>query len=274
MNDLVPIGRFSRMTRLSVKALRHYAELGILEPSWVDPSSGYRYYRPAQANLAEAIRVLRSVDMPLDEIGEILAQHDPELVAKRLHMHRERLQERLADQERMLRYLEHLIEREEGLMPYEVSIKQVEPRRVAGHRLHTKLETIGVDIGTGFGVLMQALGMAQAAPAGAPFIIYHDVIDEQTHGDIELCVPVPAGMSGPDGPVEWKDLDGGTVASTIHRGPYDQIGPAYHTVSGWIQDHGHQTIGAPREIYLNDPQQVAEEDILTEVQWPIADEES
>ena len=73
MDDLLPIGRFSKATRLSVKALRHYDELGLLRPAFVDPSSGYRYYRPAQANQAEAIRILRSVEMPLEEIGELLA---------------------------------------------------------------------------------------------------------------------------------------------------------------------------------------------------------
>jgi DNA-binding transcriptional MerR regulator len=65
VDDLLPIGRFAKATRLSVKALRHYDELGLLRPAFVDPSSGYRYYRPAQANQAEAIRILRSVEMPL-----------------------------------------------------------------------------------------------------------------------------------------------------------------------------------------------------------------
>ena len=69
MEDLVPIGRFSRMTRLSIKALRLYDGLGLLTPAWVDPSSSYRYYRLGQANRAEAIRVLRQVDMPLEEIA-------------------------------------------------------------------------------------------------------------------------------------------------------------------------------------------------------------
>ena len=82
MDDLLPIGRFSKATRLSVKALRHYDELGLLRPAWVDPSSGYRYYRPAQANQAEAIRILRSVELPLEEIGAVLADGDQ--VAERL----------------------------------------------------------------------------------------------------------------------------------------------------------------------------------------------
>ena len=39
-NDLLPIGRFARLCRLSVKQLRHYDDLGLLAPAWVDPSSG------------------------------------------------------------------------------------------------------------------------------------------------------------------------------------------------------------------------------------------
>ena len=78
--NLVPIGRFSKMTRLSVKALRLYDEIGLLNPARVDPSSGYRYYELGQANRAEAVRILRSVDMPLDEIRAVLDEDDPELV--------------------------------------------------------------------------------------------------------------------------------------------------------------------------------------------------
>lgn len=271
MDNLVPIGRFSRMTRLSIKALRLYNELGLLVPSWIDPSSGYRYYRAAQANRAEAIRILRGVDMPLDEIAEVLAEDDPEMISKRLAMHRERLEERLADQERMLRFLERLIEREEGIMPYDVTIKTVDAQPVASFVVHTDLTKIADDIAGGFATLMGAIGAASTQVVGAPFIVYHDVIDEQTHGNIELCAPVPLGVHAPSNGVEWKEFPAGSVASTMHRGPYSEIAPAYHTVSGWIQDHGHELTGPPREIYLNDPETVAPEDLLTEVQFPIED---
>ena len=85
------IGEFSRIARVSARLLRYYDELGLLRPAYVDPSSGYRYYRPAQANQAEAIRILRSVDMPLEEIGAVLADGGGEPVTKRLGRHRERL---------------------------------------------------------------------------------------------------------------------------------------------------------------------------------------
>jgi DNA-binding transcriptional MerR regulator len=79
VQNLLPIGRFSKMTRLSVKALRHYDELGLLAPAVVDPFSGYRYYTYSQANRAEAIRILRGLDVPLEDVRELLASEDPEI---------------------------------------------------------------------------------------------------------------------------------------------------------------------------------------------------
>ncbi len=178
------------MTRLSVKALRLYDENGLLPPAHIDPSSGYRYYSLGQANRAEAVRILRSVDMPLDEIRAVLETDDPELVHKQLVVHRERLAERLATQERMLVYLESLIQRKEGIMPYDVQVMEATPQMVAATKIRTNLRSIGNDIGAGFGTLMHALGREGVSPSGAPLIVYHDVIDEETEGHIEICVPV------------------------------------------------------------------------------------
>ena len=269
--NLVPIGRFSKMTRLSVKALRLYDENGLLPPAYVDPSSGYRYYDLGQANRAEAVRILRSVDMPLDEIRVLLETDDPELVHKQLVAHRERLAERLAAQERTLAYLEALIQRKEGIMPRDVQVTEVAPQLVAATKVHTSLSRIGDDIGAGFGTLMMTLGREGLAPSGAPLIVYPDVIDEETDGDLEICVPVAAPISG-DGDVYSRELEGGTMATTVHHGPYNQIGQAYHTLTGWISEHGHDIAGPPRETYLNDPQMVSPEELLTRVEFPICSE--
>jgi len=268
---LVPIGRFSKMTRLSVKALRLYDEIGLLLPAHVDESSGYRYYHLGQANRAEAVRILRSVDMPLDEIKTILDEDDPEVAQKQLVMHRERLAERLAAQERMLAYLESLIQRKEGIMPYDIQIAEVEPQLIAAITKHTTFRQIGDDIAAGFGSLVHAMGREGAEASGPPLIVFHSVIDEETAGDVEICIPVTAGIAG-DSDVYSRELEGGTVATTMHRGPYEQIAPAYHTITGWISEHGHEMAGPPREIYLNDPQTVPPEELLTRVEFPIVPE--
>lgn len=267
MSHMVPIGRFSKMTRLSIKALRLYDEIGLLRPAWVDDSSGYRYYEPGQANRAEAIRILRRVDMPLEEIREILDFEDPSEAKAALKRHHDRLVTRLADQRRMLEYLETIIDRER-IMPYDIAVEQVSARTVAAVRRATSLETIGEDIGAGFGELMQFIGGGGAMPVGAPFIVYWDIIDEETSGDVELCVPVREGLTGTDR-IEVKTLPSETVAWTMHHGPYQEISPAYHTLTGWISEHGHEMTGPPREIYLNDPTTVSEDELLTRVEWPI-----
>ncbi len=269
--NLVTIGRFSKMTRLSVRALRRYDEHGLLPPAHVDPSSGYRYYHPTQANRAEAVRILRSVDMPLDEIRAILETDDPELAHKQLVAHRERLAERLAAQERMLAYLELLIQREEGIMPYDVEIIDETPQLVAATRIRTTLSRIGTDIGAGFGTLTWALGREEVEIAGPPLLVYHDMIDEETAGDVEIGVPVDRALPG-HGEVYGRELEGGAMAATVHHGPYEEIAPAYHTVIGWISEHGHEIAGPPREIYLNDPQVVPREELRTRVEVPIVGE--
>ena len=146
MDVLVSIGRFSEMTRLSVKALRHYHHIGLLEPAEVDSQTGYRYYHVGQANQAEAIRVLRSLDMPLEAVADVLASDEPDLVAKLLEHHRLRLQENLDHQQRMLAYLEQLINKETTLMPYEITVKDVPTINIASIRIHTGVATVGRDV--------------------------------------------------------------------------------------------------------------------------------
>lgn len=266
---LIPIGQFSSMTRLSVKALRLYDSKGILCPAYVDPDTQYRYYRVEQADRAEAIRLLRSVEMPLDDIRNILDAKDQEEAGRRLRAHRERLAERVAAQERMLAYLESIIRRKEIAMSYSIEVTEVEPTHVAGVRMHTDLGHIAGDIYAGLGTLMAAVQRSGNAPSGEPLTVYHDVIDEETAGDVEVCVPVAPDFVG-DETVAVRELEGGPMATTIHRGPYEELSRAYRMLTHWIGEQGYEIVGPPREFYLNDPREVPPEELLTRVEWPVS----
>jgi DNA-binding transcriptional MerR regulator len=74
MENLMPIGEFASASRLSQKALRLYGENALLPPAWVDPGSGYRYYRPDQLREATLISLLRRGGMPLTEIRAFLRE--------------------------------------------------------------------------------------------------------------------------------------------------------------------------------------------------------
>lgn len=269
MPNLIPIGRFSRVTRLSIKALRHYDEAGLLTPAWVDPSSGYRYYTYAQASQAEVIRVMRSLDLPLDEVREVLTAGDRDVVTKVLDRHRVRLEEVLDRQSRMLAFLRRLIDQEGSVMPYEITLKEVPAQHVAVLRRPVTATTIGQEVGAGYATLGQAIGRSGAGFAGPPFLVMVQLADDESTGEIEVGFPVLSPFAG-DGEVTGNEVPAMLVASTVHRGPYDEAGPAYHAVEAWIQEHGHASAGAPREIYLTDPTTTPDPaDYVTEIQFPI-----
>lgn len=264
---LLSIGRFSDATRLSVKALRLYDELGLLTPRYVDGSNGYRYYGPDQASRATAIRLLRKVDMPLEEIGQVLDAAETRR-SELMTAHLRRLEEALRSHREKVAAFRDLMEGNEPLIAYEVERKEMPDQQVASITSEVTMGTVGEAIASGFAAIMSALGTAGIGPTGAPFLVMHDVIDEENEGTIEICIPVAAGFAGQD-LVRSRLLVGGTAAATTHRGAYDEVAPAYHAVSSWMADNGWEPSGPPRETYLNDPTQVSLDEQLTEVAWPM-----
>jgi len=154
-------------------------------------------------------------------------------------------------------------------MPYEVQIEDVEPQPIGAIKKHTTLNEFGDSIGAGFGELVGALAGQGMSASGAPLVVYHTIIDADTGGDIEICLPVDAAVTAV-GDVYGRDLEGGTMATTVHNGPYQDIGSAYQALMAWIPEHGHEIAGPPREIYLNDPQTVPPAQLLTRVEFPIS----
>ena len=69
---VLSIGEFSNICKVSTKTLRYYAEIGLLEPSEVNPENGYRYYSIEQLKTMLFINRLKSYSFSLDEIKKIL----------------------------------------------------------------------------------------------------------------------------------------------------------------------------------------------------------
>lgn len=101
-DDLLVIGRFARLAGLSVGALRHYDELDLFRPAFIDPATGYRSYRRDQLATAQAIARLRDLEVPLDAIRAYLAADDPTDQRRVLADHRVRLAARTARLQRVL----------------------------------------------------------------------------------------------------------------------------------------------------------------------------
>src|SRR4051794_24283862 len=110
MAELMSIGRFARLTGLSSKALRLYDRLGVLSPAVIDFASGDRYYHREQEPLARRIQLLRSLEMPLTQIRQLLTTQDPTAARSQLAGHRHCLEQRISGYERALANL-HALDR-------------------------------------------------------------------------------------------------------------------------------------------------------------------
>jgi effector-binding domain-containing protein len=261
----MPIGRFAKASRLSVRSLRNYDEAGLLPAALVDPGSGYRYYRVEQLARAGVIRMLRSLDVGLPAIAEFLAAEDPGGV---LASHLVELEARRDELDRMIGRVTHLLQTKDFAMDTGIAVKDVAEQRVAAFRCSATQSEIFQAIPDGFGRVLAVLG--DIVPAGIPFALFHAFPDADTAGEVSMCVPIDpqCAIESGDG-VEVAVLPASAMAAIVHRGPYEDMQEAYASVASWIHARGHAIVGPSREIYLNSPAEAGQDDLLTEIQWPI-----
>jgi DNA-binding transcriptional MerR regulator len=262
LEDLMPIGRFARACRLSVKALRHYDALGLLAPAFVDPDSGYRYYGREQVRPAVAIALLRSLDVPLPAIRELLDAGD---VARIVTGERRRLEQEIERRRGALRTLERILGSGE-LFPYEVHVVD-EPRRRVARLVREARPGRLVEDSTALVAELVALAARLRWSWGDPIIgLYPPELREPC--PVAACVTL---ADEPDeaGGAELVDLEGGPMAGLTHVGPYEELPLSYFALFAWAQERGHELGGPVREIYVNDPQQVDVSMLTTHVMIPI-----
>ncbi|WP_433176056.1 MerR family transcriptional regulator [Actinoallomurus sp. CA-150999] len=252
MNDgYLPIGRFARLCRLSVKQLRHYDQLGLLAPAHVDPDTGYRYYRAGQAREALLIGLLRSLDVPLVEVGRVLAGE-----AGVLGGVRDRMEADLARRRRTLATLDRVLA--DGLPRAEVSLVSEPARRVVMAREVADQEEIGAVTSACVVRLIEATG-----PPTSPLVGLFPL-------DLSPRVEVAVAAEAEDGP---DILPGGVYASATHIGPYDQLALTGHALFAWVTAHGHTPLGPLREVYISAPAATPPEQLVTHLMIKLEDPE-
>ena len=251
--DLLSIGTFASMTRLSIKALRLYDQLGLLHPHHVDPQSGYRFYEQSQLVRARMIRMLRDMDMPLATIRQALAAlavssaEAETLVLEYLAM-RERQIEQIKQQ---VSHFIHLIQQEKNPMSLEVNVKKIATQQVLSMTHHIKVNQLDKTIRESVATMYDLLKEQNLEAIDAPFGIFHGAINEEEDGPIEICLPANGTIKGSD-TVQVKQLQGGDAACVMMLGAqtdFPAILGAYDAAADWINKNGYTMAEPPREIW-------------------------
>ena len=255
--DLLSIGTFANMTRLSLKALRLYDELGILRPLHIDPQTGYRYYGADQLPSARMIRTMRDMDMPLATIRRMLAvlpvsQAQAELIVREHLEARERQLELIRG---LARQFTKQLKPEANIMNLEVEVKEIPTQQIISITRRHTVDGLGKQEEKDIGALFALANDLGVRTLGAPFGIYHGPVSEKEDGPVETCLAVEGKLEGRD-PIEVKQLEGGKAACVTLTGElchYPELLAAYDTAVDWIQKNGFEATQPPREIWYTGP---------------------
>lgn len=243
---LLPIGRFARLCRLSVKQLRHYDDLGLLRPAAVDPLTGYRSYAPEQARDALTVALLRTLEVPLPTIRDLLGG-DHATVTRLLATERDRMEGELERRRGALRTIRRLLD--QGLGGPPVTLASEPDRHLLVARATCGAAEIAAATG---GCVRQLLAAAESADlAWNPPIIGLFPLDMEE--PLAIAVGVETGGDADAPGLDAARLPGGPTAVTTHVGPYAELPPTYHALLAWVYEHGHTPTGPIQEVYLTDP---------------------
>ena len=250
---LLTIGEFSRLSRISVRMLRHYDEHGVLHPTRTDPFSGYRYYSAELLRTASRVCELRDVGLRVAEIAACTALlDDPAGLRAVLAEQRDRLNVDADAVAARLRKVDHLITRLEA-PTVSIAITQ---RHVPEHLVASVRGTIPTyaDEGRLWERLMGGLpasGAAVAADAKA-VAVFHDDDAVEADADVEVRLDVAAPFTDA-GDVRCVRVPEQEVVLGVLRGSYEGITDVTEALGAWIAEHGYRFAGPMFNVYLVSP---------------------
>lgn len=245
------IGEFSTISKVSIKTLHHYHDVGLLQPVSIS-ETGYRYYDDRSFERLLLIRRLRDLDFSIPEITDLLARYES---GRELY---EMLQRKLTDVGKKAREY-RIMERELKILLAEQGNPQ--PPAQPKHRfevmevkipgqlvLGTRFVGAYQEIGPMFGRLFRAGWKYYAGQATG---LFFDSEYKETGADCGVAITLkqPLVVEG----LETYEIEPITALSLFHEGSYDTISSTYRQLFSYSNDHGYQTLLPSREIYHKGP---------------------
>jgi DNA-binding transcriptional MerR regulator/effector-binding domain-containing protein len=263
----VAIGDFSRMTHLSVIALRHYHEVGLLTPAEVDPRSGYRFYTPGQVQVAQVIRRFRDLGMPLDQIRQVLQASDVAVRNQVIAAHLQRMEAQLALTQSVVASLRSLLDR----TPPPVAVEHRSVPAALALAICGQVPASDLDAWweAAFGELDAAVAASAVRPAGPRAALYPAEFFELGAGQVTAYIPV-AGRVRDAGRARMLQVPAAELAVAVHQGTLADVDQTYGALGLYVTGRGIGAAGPIREQYVVTQFDTDDESGLrTEVCWPV-----
>ncbi len=242
------ISEFSKITSLTVKALRYYDEEGILKPS-IRLDNHYRVYSQEDYERAKVIQLLRSLDFSIQEIKDVLASYQKEEdLSFYLEEKKNLLRKQIEQKNSRIKQLDQLItskkiNEEANNMNYTFEIKEIQVQKIVSIRYMGSYQEVSKYIP----ILYKE---AKANSNGAPFNLYHEEEYKEVT-DIEICLPVKKPITSSK--VVYKELPKIKALCTTHIGSYETLSSAYKAILDEAKEKGFDLLLPTREVYLKGP---------------------
>jgi len=260
------IGDFSKITNLTVKALRYYDEENILNPSYRCEENSYRFYDDNDFEKAELIALLRKLDFSISEIKDVMNVCEDKVDLSYILEEKKAMVKRsIAKENALLKKINLYIKPnllEDDSVSYIIEVKDIPAVKVATIRFKGKYS----DCGEHMSRIYKAI---KGDSKGKPFNCYYDG-EYKEQADIETCVPVSKQVSDPK--VITKELPQIRAISTIHTGGYESINMAYKAIFDYAKEKNISCLTPSREIYIKGPGMIFKgnpKNYITEIIIPI-----
>lgn len=246
------IGEFSRLSRVSVRMLRHYDQLGLLTPSQTDPFTGYRYYTAGQLPRLNRIIALRDLGFSLEQIAGILEEDlSTDQLLGMLKLKRTEVEAQMRAEQQKLKRLEGRIwQMSESPRPaqYDVIVRDIESELAATYR---EVATDDDRVQQMFEMVETYLASFEGARADKPpFSIYYDEEYREKEMDIEVAVPLKYAIPENES-IRVRQMPRLlNVACVVHVGEYSDVYQAYNALLAWMEANHFRMTGPIREVYL------------------------
>jgi effector-binding domain-containing protein len=151
-------------------------------------------------------------------------------------------------------------------MAFQNEIKTQDPQPTLSIRSRTSIQGLPRLLGESYGKIAGYLAELGEEPAGAPFAAYHNM--DMHDLDVEIGFPVAKAIRG-KGEIQASQVPGGKLGYALHTGRYGDIAPAYDALMQFVKEQGYEPTGVSYEFYLNDPEETPQEQLLTQIVFPL-----